>query len=86
MALAPNAPNAANAMALMEFLVSNEAQKIYAESDGEYPVVPGVKASDIVESWGPLHADPMPLAKIGALRKKASEMIDRVHFDAGPNS
>lgn len=86
MALAPNAPNSANAMALMEFLVSNEAQKIYAEADGEYPVVPGVKASDIVESWGPLHADPMPLAKIGALRKKASEMIDRVRFDAGPNS
>jgi iron(III) transport system substrate-binding protein len=86
MALAPNAPNSANAMALMEFLVSPEAQKIYAEADGEYPVVPGVKASEMVESWGPLKADPTPLATIGALRKKASEMIDRVRFDAGPNS
>jgi iron(III) transport system substrate-binding protein len=86
MALAPNAPNGANAKAFMEFLVSNEAQKIYAEADGEYPVVPGVKASEMVESWGPLKADPMPLAKIGELRKKASEMIDRVRFDAGPNS
>ncbi len=86
MALTPNAPNAANAKALMEFLVSNDAQKLYAEADGEYPVVPGVPASALVESWGTLKADPLPLAKIAGLRKKASEMIDRVRFDAGPNS
>jgi iron(III) transport system substrate-binding protein len=86
MALTPNAPNAGNALALMEFLVSNDAQTLYAEVDGEYPVVPGVKASDIVESWGPLKADTLPLAKIAELRKSASEMIDRVRFDAGPNS
>jgi iron(III) transport system substrate-binding protein len=86
MALAPNAPNAANATALMEYLVSNEAQKLYAEADGEYPVVPGVQASAVVESWGPLKADALPLAKIAELRKKASEMIDRVRFDAGPAS
>lgn len=86
MALAPNAPNAANAMALMEFLVSSEAQQLYAEADGEYPVVPGVKASALVESWGPLKADPLPLSKIAEFRKKASEMIDRVRFDQGPNS
>ena len=29
--------------------------------------------------------DPLPLAKIAALRKKASELIDRVQFDQGPN-
>lgn len=85
MALAQNAPNATNAMALIEFLVSNEAQKLYAESNGEYPVVPGVQASALVESWGPLKADTVPLAKIAGLRKAASEMIDRVRFDAGPN-
>lgn len=86
MALAANAPNAANAKALMEFLVSPEAQQLYAEANGEYPVVAGVKASDMVESWGPLKADPLPLSKIAEFRKKASEMVDRVRFDAGPNS
>ena len=86
MALAANAPNAANAKALMEFLVSPEAQQLYAEANGEYPVVAGVKASDMVESWGPLNADPLPLSKIAEFRKKASEMVDRVRFDAGPNS
>lgn len=85
-ALAANAPHAANAQALMEFLVSPEAQQLYALANGEYPVVEGVKGSDIVASWGPLKADTLPLSKIAEFRKKASEMVDRVRFDAGPNS
>ncbi|MEQ1719110.1 MAG: Fe(3+) ABC transporter substrate-binding protein [Hyphomicrobium sp.] len=86
MSLTANAPNKANAVALMEYLVSNEAQQVYAEADGEYPAVPGVKASPIVEAWGTLKADALPLSKIADLRKKASELVDKVHFDAGPNS
>jgi len=86
MSLAAHAPNAANAKSLMEFLVSDEAQKLYADANGEYPVVAGVKASETVESWGPLKPDPLPLTKIGELRKKASELIDKVRFDQGPNS
>jgi iron(III) transport system substrate-binding protein len=83
--LAANAPNKANAVRLMEFLVSPEAQRIYAEANGEYPVVAGVPASPLVASWGELHADPLPLTKIAELRKKASELVDRVQFDQGPN-
>ncbi|MFN0219431.1 MAG: Fe(3+) ABC transporter substrate-binding protein [Hyphomicrobium sp.] len=86
MALAAHAPNKSNALQLMDFLVSPEAQKIYADANGEYPVVPGVALTPLVESWGPLKADSLPLAKIGELRKKASEMVDRVRFDQGPNT
>ncbi len=86
MALAANAPNPGNAQKLMEFLVSGDAQKLYADADGEYPVVQGIKASPVVEAWGTLKPDPLPLVRIGELRKKASEMIDRVRFDQGPNS
>lgn len=85
MAMTANAPNKANALRLMEFLASPEAQKIYAEANGEYPAAEGVPASALVESWGTLHADPLPLTKIAALRKQASELIDRVQFDQGPN-
>ena len=56
MALAKHAPNKANAVKLMEFLASEEAQKIYAIANNEYPVNPKVPASDIVMSWGKLHA------------------------------
>lgn len=84
--LLANAPNRDNGQKLIEYLSSNEAQKIYAEAIGEYPAVPGVAASAVVESWGTLKPDSLPLAKIAEFRKKASEMVDKVHFDAGPGS
>lgn len=83
MALAAHAPNKDNAAKLMEFLLSPEAQAKYAEGNGEYPVIAGVKASPLVESWGPLKADSLPLAKVAELRKTASELVDKVKFDLG---
>ncbi len=85
MALTANAPNKANAVKLMEHLVSDEAQKIYAEANGEYPAVAGIKASSLVEAWGPLKADSLALAKLAEFRKQASELVDKVAFDQGPN-
>lgn len=84
--LAKNAPNKANAVKLVEFLTSDEAQKIYAELNNEYPLKTGVPLSTVVASWGTLKADPLPLAQIGKLRKRASEMVDEVGFDQGPSS
>ncbi len=86
MAMAKNAPNRAAAVKLMEFLASDEAQKIYATANNEYPVGPGVPPSDIVKSWGTLKADPLPLENIAKYRKRASELVDKVNFDAGPSS
>jgi iron(III) transport system substrate-binding protein len=86
MAMAKHAPNKANALKLMEFLASEEAQKIYATANNEYPVNSGVPASDIVRSWGTLKADALPLENIAKYRKKASELVDKANFDAGPSS
>jgi iron(III) transport system substrate-binding protein len=80
------APNRAAALKLMEFLASDEAQHIYAAANNEYPVSPHVQPSQIVQSWGTLKADPLPLENIGKYRKRASELVDKVNFDAGPNS
>jgi iron(III) transport system substrate-binding protein len=86
MALAAHAPNRANAEKLMAYLVSADAQKFYADVNAEYPVVPGVEASGLVQSWGELKPDALPLADIAKLRKQASELVDKVQFDAGPGS
>jgi iron(III) transport system substrate-binding protein len=86
MAMAKNAPNRATALKLMEFLASDEAQKIYAAANNEYPVSPQVAPSQIVASWGTLKADPLPLENIAKYRKRASELVDKVNFDAGPSS
>jgi iron(III) transport system substrate-binding protein len=86
MAMARHAPNQANALKLMEFLASDEAQEIYATANNEYPVNPKVSPSEIVRSWGALKADPLPLENIGKYRRRASELVDKVNFDAGPSS
>jgi iron(III) transport system substrate-binding protein len=84
--LTKNAPNKDNAIKLIEYLTSDEAQKIYAELNNEYPLKPGVATSEIVSSWGELKADTLPLAEIGKHRKRASELVDEVGFDQGPSS
>jgi iron(III) transport system substrate-binding protein len=84
MALAKNAPNKANALKLMEFLASGEAQKIYAEQVFEYPVMPGAEPSEIVKSFGSIKPDTLPLVDIAKNRKTASELVDKVGFNEGP--
>jgi iron(III) transport system substrate-binding protein len=84
--LAAHAPNRESGVKLLEFLASPEAQDLYAERNNEYPVVAGVSESSLVKSWGELKADPLPLSKLAELRKQASELIDKVRFDAGPSS
>lgn len=85
-AVAAHAPHRENAVKLIEFLASPEAQEIYAERNGEYPVLPSAKTSELVKSWGELKPDKIPLADLAKLRKKASELVDKVRFDAGPSS
>jgi iron(III) transport system substrate-binding protein len=85
-AMAKHAPNRAAAAKLIEFLASDEAQKLYASANNEYPVSPDVAASEIVQSWGKLKADTLPLENIGKYRKRASELVDKVNFDAGPST
>ncbi|MBP1842207.1 iron(III) transport system substrate-binding protein [Rhizobium petrolearium] len=86
MALAKNAPNKDNALKLMEFLASGDAQKIYAEQVYEYPVMPDAEPSDVVKAWGPIKPDTLPLSDIAGNRKKASELVDKVGFNEGPET
>ena len=84
--LTKHAPHKDNAVKLIEFLSSAEAQKIYADTNFEYPVTPGVDVSERVSSWGELTPDALPLADIAENRKTASELVDKVGFDDGPAS
>jgi iron(III) transport system substrate-binding protein len=80
-AIARNAPNRENAVRLLEFLVSPEAQAIYARANFEYPVLAGAEVDPIIASLGELKPDPLPLHDIGAHRKEASTLVDKVGFD-----
>jgi iron(III) transport system substrate-binding protein len=80
-AIAKHAPNKANAVKLLEYLVSDEAQIIYAEANYEYPVKPGVATDPLITDLGPLTVDSTSLIEISAHRKAASELVDKVGFD-----
>ena len=80
-AIARHAPNRAEAFRLLEFLVSAEGQKIYAEANFEYPVRPGVPVHPILASFGILKIDETPLPAIAAQREAASLLVDRTGLD-----
>ncbi|EDM69349.1 iron(III) ABC transporter, periplasmic iron(III)-binding protein [Moritella sp. PE36] len=81
MVLAKYAPNKGNAVKLMEYLSGAKAQQMYAEVNMEYPVKAGIKASELVSSWGEFNADYMPVAEIAKHRKAALRLLDEVKFD-----
>ncbi len=80
-AMVKSAPNEANALKLMEFLTSPQAQEIYAEANYEYPIAPGSKAIDLVESWGEYTADGVNLMTVAGHRDEALKLIETVDFD-----
>lgn len=81
MALAKHAPHKDDAIKLMEFLASPEAQTIYAEQNYEYPIAPGTMASELVQSWGTFTPDAVNLMEIAKLRPAALKIIEEVDFD-----
>ena len=80
-AMTKSAPNRENALKFMEWLASDEAQRIYAETNYEFPVKPGVERSDLVKSWGEFTPDATPLADIAKARAAALKIMETVDFD-----
>jgi iron(III) transport system substrate-binding protein len=68
------AKNKENAVKLIEFLSSPEAQSAFAEGNHEYPVNPKVAASKTVTSWGKFKEDTIGLNEIGKNTKKAIDI------------
>ena len=75
------APNKDNAIKFMEWLTEDTAQKIYAETNYEFPVKPGVERSELVASWGEFTPDAKPLTEVAKLRPAALKLIEEVNFD-----
>ena len=79
--VAKHAPHRAEAVRLLEYLVSDEAQKLYAEANYEYPVKPGAPTHPLIAALGPLKVDTLPIADIVKHRAAASRLVDKVGFD-----
>ncbi len=81
MLLAKNAPDKDNAIRLMTFLAGDEAQKLYAEGNFEYPVNPAVPVSALVQSWGTFTPDTLNISEIAKFQKTAAKLVDEVGFN-----
>jgi iron(III) transport system substrate-binding protein len=77
MLLAKNAPNKSQALQLMEFLASDEAQALYAAQNFEYPVNPNVKPSETVTAWGSFTPDSLNVSEIAKHLSTAAQLVDQ---------
>lgn len=74
------APNKANAQKFIEFLLSPEAQSLYAESNFEYPVNPAVQPSPLLQSWGAFKKDELDLGKLYEFNKSAVSVFETAEW------
>ncbi len=77
MAVTQHAKNRAEAVQLLEFMVSGDAQAYYAAINHEYPVVPGVAPSPTIASLGEFKSDALNLSILGVNNKQAVKLMDR---------
>lgn len=71
-----HAPNKDNAIALLEFLSSEDAQGTFASANYEYPVHPNVEPSDLLQSWGDFVAQDIVLSVLGEHSERAAIIMD----------
>ncbi|MEO1620641.1 MAG: extracellular solute-binding protein, partial [Cyanobacteria bacterium J06632_3] len=81
MGLVAGAPNPENAIAFMEFLVSDAAQEVFADSNNEYPVVEGVEVDPVVAELGEFKVDTVNVAAYGRNNPQVNEIVDRAGWE-----
>ena len=75
--LAMNSPNKENALELINYLISDEAQKTYVSNSFEYSVNPNIEPDEIVQKWGEFKRDSLDLNMLGKYRKDAIRIFDK---------
>ena len=75
--LTKNSPNRENAIKLIEYLTSEEAQMVYVNNSYEYPANSLVQPSEIVRGWGEFKIDKLNLNALGEYRPEAIKIFDK---------
>jgi iron(III) transport system substrate-binding protein len=79
--LTRHAPHPEAAKALVEWMTTPEAQKIFADVNQEFPANPAVAPSVEVASWGKFVADTLPVEIAGKRQAEAIRMMDRAGWN-----
>jgi iron(III) transport system substrate-binding protein len=75
--VAKYAPNKDNAIKFLEFMISPEAQAIFAGANFEYPVRDGAEQAPVIASWGDFKEDEINVVELGRNNAKAVMLMDR---------
>ena len=75
-ALAKNSPNKSNALKLIRYLTTDEAQETYVNNTYEYSVKPDIMPNKIVSDWGSFKKDTLDLNMLGIKRNHAIRIFD----------
>ncbi len=76
--VARHAPHRAAAVAFLEYLASDEAQRYFADGNNEWPVVPTVRVvNPVLNSLGEFSYDPINVAVLGHTQSLAQKIYDR---------
>ena len=81
MALIKTAPNRTEALQLMSFLLSFEAQSLLAQKNYEYPALDGVPPAALLQQWGVFKQDVANPARIAKHRRESIEMVHAADFN-----
>jgi len=65
---------------LLEWLSTESAQRILADSNMEYPANPAIKANATVAAWGSFKQDTINVSKAGSLQAEAVKLMDRAGY------
>lgn len=74
--------NKAEAQKFLEWLTTDTAQKMFADSNLEYAIVPGIDPDPVVKAWGEPHpSTKFKLSQAGELQRKAMGVIDAAKYE-----
>jgi iron(III) transport system substrate-binding protein len=77
-AVTKHAPNKANALKLIEFLLSPEAQRLFTNGSMEFPANPNVTPHPVLAAFGPFKQDQINAAAFAKNSIEAARIMDEV--------
>ena len=77
-AIAKYSKNRKEAESFLEFLISKEAQELYASVNYEYPVISDIELPNTLTVWGKFKEDNLPIEKLADSYLEAQMIIDHV--------
>jgi len=76
-----HAKNPSGGQKLIEWLASDKAQSLFADSNLEYPVNPAVKPAPAVAAWGSFRHNLINVKEAGRRQVQAVQLMDRARYN-----